>query len=123
LASSGQTTKYVYKIDSKGNRVETTMFINDKFNMRWEAKYDEKGNEISSISYRENGTVYMKKASTYDANGNCTAEILSNPDGTVSQKDVYQYVYDAVGNWTKKTDLKNDVPVFMNVRTIEYFKP
>ena len=67
------------------------------------------------------GGLIYKNIYKYDANGNMIEWNLYKSDGSLKTKRIYQYDYDATGNWIKKTETKNDVAQKITERKIKYY--
>src|SRR5207248_7124024 len=66
------------------------------------ATYDMKGAKIDNAYYLAvGGSLTGKEVYKYDDKGNIIEMTLFNADGSVMSKEVYQYEFDAMGNWTK----------------------
>jgi periplasmic protein TonB len=66
--------------------------------------YDQKGNRVDNAYFlAAGGSLTGKEVYKYDARGNIIEMTLHNDDGTLLAKEVYNYEFDAVGNWTKMT--------------------
>jgi TonB family protein len=94
------------------------------------ATYDPAGKKIDSVAYPlEATTLPGKQHFIYDDKGNVVERILRSNDGLMLSKEVYQYEFDQLGNWTK---MSTSVAVFENgeisfeptgvtYRTISYY--
>src|ERR1041384_5292709 len=66
------------------------------------ATYDMKGAKIDNAYYlAAGGALTGREVYKYDDKGNIVEMTLYNADGSVMSKEVYQYEFDAMGNWTK----------------------
>src|SRR5437764_8609452 len=66
------------------------------------ATYDMKGAKIDNAYFlAAGGALTGKEVYKYDDKGNIVEMTLFNADGSVMTKEVYQYEFDAMGNWTK----------------------
>ena len=66
------------------------------------ATYDMKGAKIDNAYFlAAGGALTGKEVYKYDDKGNIIEMTLFNADGSVMSKEVYQYEFDAMGNWTK----------------------
>jgi periplasmic protein TonB len=66
------------------------------------ATYDVKGAKIDNAYYlAAGGALTGKEMYKYDDKGNIIEMTLLNADGSIMSKEVYQYEFDAMGNWTK----------------------
>jgi TonB family protein len=94
------------------------------------ATYDPAGKKIDSVAYPlEASTLPGKQHFIYDDRGNVVEMILRSDDGLMLSKEIYQYEFDQLGNWTK---MSTSVAVFENgeisfeptgvtYRTISYY--
>ena len=66
------------------------------------ATYDMKGVKIDNAYFlAAGGALTGKEVYKYDDKGNIMEMTLFNADGSVMSKEIYQYEFDAMGNWTK----------------------
>jgi protein TonB len=66
------------------------------------ATYDMKGAKIDNAYYlAAGGALTGKEVYKYDDKGNIVEMTLLNADGSIMTREVYQYEFDAMGNWTK----------------------
>ncbi len=66
------------------------------------ATYDPAGKKIDSVDYPvEGGTVAGKEQYRYDDKGNIVEMIVRANDGSILSKEIYEYEFDQLGNWTK----------------------
>src|ERR1041384_6433553 len=66
------------------------------------ATYDMKGVKIDNAYYlAAGGALTGKEVYKYDDKGNIIEMTLLNADGSIMTREVYQYEFDAMGNWTK----------------------
>src|SRR3990172_2812272 len=82
---------------------------------------DNNGNIIEENRYKSDGSPDWKYTWKYDGNGNTIETNWYKPDGSLKGKDTYKYDYDKKLNWTKRIELKNNVPIYSTEREIEYF--
>jgi TonB family protein len=94
------------------------------------ATYDMKGAKIDNAYYLASGsTLTGKEVYKYDDKGNIVEMTLYNADGSILSKEVYQYEFDAMGNWTKmvtsvavvENGKLNFEPTEVTYRSIGYF--
>jgi TonB family protein len=94
------------------------------------ATYDVKGKRIDHAYFlTPSGAVTGKEVYQYDDKGNIVEMTLFKDDGTIASKEVYEYEYDAVGNWTKMTTSVAIIeggklafePTEVTYRTIAYY--
>jgi TonB family protein len=66
--------------------------------------YDIKGSKIENAYFPVPGAALTgKEVYKYDDKGNIAEMTLLNTDGSLLSKEVYSYVFDNFGNWTKMT--------------------
>jgi protein TonB len=66
--------------------------------------YDQKGNRVDNAYFlAAGGSLTGKEVYKYDARGNIIEMTLHDDGGTLLAKEVYNYEFDAVGNWVKMT--------------------
>lgn len=79
-----------------GNLIEAPRVV------RGIATYDPAGKKIDSVDYPEEGsTVPGKEQYRYDDKGNIVEMIVRGNDGSILSKEIYEYEFDQLGNWTK----------------------
>jgi YD repeat-containing protein len=92
--------------------------------------YDINGRKVDSVAYPvESSAPSGREQYRYDDNGNITEMIVRGADGSILTKEIYQYDFDAVGNWKKMNtsvavfeDGKLSFePVEVTYRTITYY--
>ena len=89
-----------YRYDAAGNQIVMT----DRFDAGYEVAiaYDEQGHvrekAVSDLRGRRQGRSEFR----YDEQGNQNEERILNADGQVTDRKVYHYEYDVVGNWIKE---------------------
>lgn len=106
-------TEYVY--DSQGNNIEIK-FYNDPMSGDYSSflKYDEGGNLIE-LKYGAEREEYK-----YNKEGNIILESFWY-NGYFNSSKSFKYTYDQYGNWTKKTEYVDEIPVYQTERTIQYY--
>lgn len=65
--------------------------------------YDERGRRIENETYPVVGSRVGQETHTYDSQGNVAETVVRDSDGAVLSRTIYQYEYDAFGNWIKMT--------------------
>ncbi|MBC8016508.1 MAG: hypothetical protein H7X79_12295 [Sporomusaceae bacterium] len=90
-------------------------------------EYNTAGKKVKQIHYRGDGTKYAE--TRYNEGGLPKTYLIYNIDGSEECSEEYQYEYDAVGNWVKKTvttcsnesNPEHVRPLKMTQRTIQYY--
>ncbi len=94
------------------------------------ATYDMKGAKIDNAYFlTAGGALTGKEVYKYDDKGNIVEMTLFNTDGSLLSKEVYQYEFDAMGNWTKmitsvaviENGKLNFEPTEVTYRSLSYF--
>lgn len=94
--------RVAYDYDQKGNKKEVAVYQADgALSAKRLYLYDDDGNEIEEAVYSDRALV-SKGTFSYDPKGNRTKEVFSLPKGTVSAEYLYDYEFDAAGNWIKR---------------------
>ena len=108
--------------NEKGNKIEENYYnSNGSLIYKNTYKYDEKGNKIEEYHYDEDGKFNYKTTYKYDEKGN-TIEINNyNSDGRLDSKYTYKYKYDKNNNWIQQVKYKNNKPIQITERIIEYY--
>jgi len=114
-------SKYVYKYDDKGNKMEMNQFdSNGNLKLKDTYKYDDSGNQIESNWYDSKGKLIYKSTYQYDKNKN-KIERKSVFSGSREHKLIYKYVFDDFDNWIIKLEYEDDKPQVITERLIEYY--
>ena len=113
-------TSHFYNENSQ--LVETATLYTNGTHVRRFFKYDDRGNKVEEREIEkteftsEERTVY-----TYDDNNEIVENIDYDAEGNVLMTTRYKYAdYDEHGNWTTKTELMDDVPIRVVVRSFQY---
>jgi YD repeat-containing protein len=91
--------------------------------------YSSRGKKTEERAEYYTSSSFQEIIDTYDLHGNLLKSRVISPDGTF-QEQVYEYVYDKIGNWIKEkaSTCKSEAggitckPDALTNRTIEYFK-
>ncbi len=147
-ADGRRNGKATYKYDSTGNLLEMDSYLEDGVcdeKKTW--KYDDEGNVSEMIEHKiiwvsdfrsiykvdssgkiveetlyTKGTKFLSKyIYSYDSNGNCIEYDICKENGKASVKWTYSYAYDTNLNWIQKTKCRNDKPISILERKIEYY--
>src|SRR5262249_20608523 len=96
-------TKYQYKYDSQGNRIEINRIGSDGSQITKSVfTLDSKGNKVRQDVYN-NDTKLQYRISIFDNNGNETESTYYSKDGSVQGKYKFEYLeFDGKRNWTKR---------------------
>ena len=125
--STDYRTEYTFMYNDKRQLVETIEKTGSGYNYRFVYQYDERGNLIEDIRYSERGDMQWKSESKYDEYDNVTEvnSISYSSSGNTKNHTVFEYVYDAKSNWTKKIEYKEIrgilTPVTIEEREITYY--
>ena len=93
--------------DDVGNEVKYITFREDGSIRRWtEIEYDEFGNEVRLVRHSSDGSIQNWLEYEYDFNGNEVKELYYLGDGSI--QDWVEYEYDFNGNRTKKVAFNSD---------------
>lgn len=132
--SDKKMTIYIY--DSNDNHTYTETYIYDEnrnllkkirhnelseTDISTQYKYDEKGRKIEklfhSILYDKNGLRTIYKYDKYD-----NIIMAEEYEGKkLTEKEVYERIYDEKGNWVEEKHIKNEKLISHNKRNIEYY--
>jgi hypothetical protein len=113
--------KATFAYDDKGNQVEYTLF-----NMMGEPikritfVYGDASKPVEENVFKPDGALQYKYRYRYDEQGNIIEHSSYEPDNTLRGTLTYKYEYDNQGNWTRKTTYKNQKPIEIVERVIEY---
>ena len=89
------------------------LYYNDDgtLSSRYEATYDDNGNELTYCAYGADGTLYWSYEYTYDANGNMLSETSYDEEGNIERFTTYTYAEN--GNMLTETDLDGVVTYYV----------
>lgn len=65
--------------------------------------YDERGRRVENETYPVVGGRVGQETHTYDPQGNVAETVVRDSGGAVLSRTIYQYEFDAFGNWIKMT--------------------
>jgi hypothetical protein len=100
IPGRSETTIY----DGSGRAVGRAVYAADgHLDHRWVYRYDRAGRRTSEISYFADGSFRSKELCKYNERGDEYKIAVFRPDGSLSMKWAYAYLYDAKGNWTRRT--------------------
>ena len=87
------------------NAAGAQVVMTDRFDTGYEVAivYDERGQVREKIVSDLRGRRQGRSEFQYDEHGTQVEERIVNTNGQVTERKVYRYEYDAVGNWTKET--------------------
>jgi hypothetical protein len=109
------------KYDSKGNKLEETVFdiaeARSEKNIKKTYKYDSEENKIEENEFDENGKLLKKTQYTYNSTGEKVSEVEYNGLGKVSKKTVYAYDSKGLKAIKKEYDANNQV---LSTKTYQY---
>lgn len=111
-----------FKYDNKGNLIEQ-IELNTKeiINYKITSRYDTNGNVIENTFHDVIKDSSFKRVYEYDEVGNIITQYNYNPDGSLDNIETLKYSYDKRNNWVKLVEFKNDMPLFIKERKIEYY--
>jgi hypothetical protein len=115
--------KRIYKNDGLGNRIEANGYKPDgspQPGMKYTNQFDDKNNIREEKIYKANEALELTFKFKYDDKGNIIEENQLQPNGDVGCK-TYKYEFDIEGNWIKKIEFRDDKPISVTERKIEYF--
>ena len=89
-------------------------------------KYDNKGNIIEDVDYKDGSFLSSKKTFKYDDKGNEIEESWYKSDGSLWMAHNQIYEYDSKSNWIKKIEFKVEnevfkIPTTITEREIQYY--
>jgi hypothetical protein len=88
----------VVKVDAGGGaRVEKSRSLLER------TLYDESGRRVENQTYPVVGNARGDEIHKYDAQGNLAETLVRDARGAVLSRTVYEYEFDAFGNWVKMT--------------------
>lgn len=128
-SDDSEEIKWVYAYDSNGNENEAKYYVAGIIKARYVREHDERGNVITIVAYKKDGSKEYIGRTRYDTKNRRTEELVYNPNGLVErrrtyaydsrdnvfekkvflangsvlEKELYDYEFDSVGNWIKRT--------------------
>jgi hypothetical protein len=120
-ADGSISTKYNWTYDDKGNKtdlkLETTGYADSYQNY----SYDAKGNLTGEAWFDGKKQITFRFERMYDDKGNVIEELKYKNGTQFLHKSTWVYEYDKQGNWTKKTQFSNGEDFFITERKIVYY--
>ena len=105
---------------ANGAVVETNRYNDDGILVFW-LKLDREGIKMTNTSYNDDGSFKGITTKTYDDHGNESEEDRFFSNESLNVKFRHTYEYDKEGNWTRKITHKNEIPMEVTERRIEYY--
>ena len=111
-----------FRYDKKGNNIEKRLVETDGSLMKKEIyTFDENGNNTIEEIISFEDSVSERRMFTFDKQHKLIKEIRYNSDDSVPYRYSYNYLeFDETGNWTKRMQTENRIPVRITVRMFEY---
>ncbi|MBI4932173.1 MAG: hypothetical protein HY841_15550 [Bacteroidetes bacterium] len=100
--------KETAKYDSKGNKLEETVFdaaetqLNAEKNVKKVCKYDSNDNKTEELEYDGSGKLVAKTQSSFNSNGDKILEVVYDATGKLTKKIIY--IYNAKGLKVEKKE-------------------
>jgi len=112
--------EYLYDINNK--------LIVEKFNIENDSTFDEtkniyhkNGKKKESITVMRENEFAITERNLYNENGDLTQKTVKTNDGETNGVWSYGFKYDSENNWIEKIEFKNNKPLRIVKRTIEYY--
>ena len=121
--------KWVPKYDSAGNRIEERVFSGTREpHSRFAYKYDDRGRRVET-TYEAEGSPTKRFTYSYDEAGRIRERLEYNGSNTVASRRQRGFEFDSSGNWVKSTTFvlrkkggkEYEEPVEVTHRTITYY--
>jgi hypothetical protein len=111
-----------FRYDEKGNNIEKRLVETDGSLMKKEIyTYDENGNNTIEEIISFEDSVSERRTFTFDKQHKLIEEIRYNSDDSVPHRYSYKYLeFDKTGNWIKRMQTENRIPIRLTVRMIGY---
>ena len=118
-ANGALVWQWRYAYDASGRRIEKTQYtIHDTRVQTWFYTYDSAGNLLEKAAYSANNALRWKRRYIYNPQGGILEEHHYRTDGSLQGKWRYTYVYDARGNWVKRT-----TATWVTIGRLAFFEP
>jgi hypothetical protein len=105
---------------ANGAVVETNRFNEDGI-LVFTLKLDREGVKLTNTTYNADGSFKGLTTKTYDERGNEILEDRFFANEMLNVKFSHTYEYDKEGNWTRKITHKDEIPMEVTDRKIEYY--
>lgn len=101
--SVGKTpvSSFIYKFDTNGKIIEKTEYSNGDLSLKYNYKYNSKGNLVEKLTFLRNGVLETKEFYKYDLNGH-PIETIQYFNGKLRLR--VNYKYDTKGNIIEEID-------------------
>jgi len=113
--------KYFYNKNNK-KIVEQFNIENDSTFDETKYKYHKNGKLKESTTVIGDDEFILVEKNQYNENGDLTEKIVKTSDGETNDVWSYDFKYDSENNWIEKIEFKNDKPLRILKRTIDYYK-
>ncbi len=111
-----------YSYDANLNLVEEIEYQNDTVSMKTINKYFENGGLQETRNLPIGGGYAVVTTRKFNERGDLTEHSRKASDNSNADTWIYRYKYDSIGNWIEKIEYKNDKPLRMVKRSIEYYQ-
>lgn len=117
------------RIENKYFYDKNNKLLVEKFNIENDSTFDETKNKYhkngelkESITVIGDSEFALIERNLYNENGDLIEKSVKTTDGTTNDVWRYDFKYDLENNWIEKIEFKNDKPLRIVKRTIEYFE-
>lgn len=125
ISATGEVIRItLYKYDKNGNQIESiTIYPKENKERKTLFKYNSQGKPIEENRYNVNGALKIKLTLKYDNLNNLIEKYCQALDGSFNSKSTFLYSnFDSHNNWLKCITKRNNIPIRITERVIEYYE-
>ena len=93
----------------------------EKISLKYAYKFDANNNNIEFACYGTNAVLEGNYIYKFDAKNNMVEEEKFRANKNTTEAIVYEYKYDAQGNWIERTTKHHNIPKNIIKRNITYY--
>lgn len=116
-----QKRRSTHLYNKNGNEIEANLFSKNNSQIKIIYQYNHKNNIDKTLFYNIEENMVGEKSFKYDEKGNRIEEISSYHKKLSKTIHKWQYTYDSNNNWTKEILYKDQNPIQITERVIEYY--
>jgi hypothetical protein len=111
-----------FRYDKKGHKIEKRWSeMNGSLLKKARYSYDKNGNKTTEEIISFEDSMSERRTFVFDNHHNLIEEIRYNSDDSIPHRYSYTYLeFDKTGNWLKRMQSENNIPISLTIRVIEY---